>query len=293
MITSEFRRVAIVGAGLIGASFGIAVERVRPGISIVAFDRPDVLRKLRNRGLGWETCNDLNAAVHDADLIYIALPVRATIEALPEIASSCSPHALVTDSGSTKTQICKQAQRCFAQSDSAGAKFIGGHPIAGKETAGMENADAEFFRGSRYVLIGSATDMEADARVRCFVDLLRAIGAEPVWMDPETHDWAMGVVSHMPQMLAIALARVIADESDENGLPVPLAGNGLRDMLRIAGSEYEMWRDICLTNQGNIARSLDRAAQAIDFLRTHLASRELEQEFHSANRIYKLLRKMN
>lgn len=108
-------------------------------------------------------------------------------------------------------------------------------------------------------------------------------------MDAETHDWAMAVVSHMPQVVSIALARVVADETDETGLPASLAGSGLRDMLRIAGSQYEMWRDICLTNSENISRSLDRTAQAIDFLRTHLKSWELAEEFRAANDVYKSL----
>ena len=122
-----------------------------------------------------------------------------------------------------------------------------------------------------------------------FIELVRAIGAEPMWSDADTHDWAMAVVSQMPQLMVVALARVIADETDETGLPLSLAGRGLRDLLRIAGSPYHVWRDICLTNADNIGRSLDRAAQAIDFLRTHLTSRELEQEFRAANDLYKSL----
>lgn len=198
---------------------------------------------------------------------------------------NCGEHALVTDAGSTKTQICETARRSFADR----AKFLGGHPVAGKEQSGAENADAELFRGAKYVLIGGGSEKKGDLRVQQFVKLLREIGAEPAWTDAETHDWAMGVVSHMPQLVAIALARVIADETDETGLPVSLAGNGLHDMLRVAGSQYEMWRDICLTNADNLSRSLDRTAQAIDFLRTHLKSWELAEEFRTANDVYKLL----
>ena len=283
----DFRRVAILGAGLIGASFGAAMEKARPGVSIVAHDRPEVLRKLRESKFGWETSEDLGDAVRGADLIYMALPVGAAIEMLPEIASRCDAQALVTDAGSTKARMCKEAAKAFGD----GAKFLGGHPIAGREVSGFEHADADLFRGKRYVLIhdGRGKD-ESDFRVQRFEDLLRAIGAEPVWSDAETHDWAMAVVSQMPQLAAIAVARVIADETDETGLPLSLAGSGLRDLLRTAGSPYEVWRDICMTNTENIARSLDRAAQAIDFLRTHLTSRELEQEFAGANKVYKTLR---
>ena len=285
----EIRRIAIVGAGLIGASFGMAAEKALPGASIAAYDKPEVLRKLHTRGFSWETTEDLSRVVHAADLVYVALPVSAIIQALPEIAAHCSADALVTDTGSTKTHICDTATRSFAERRERTAKFLGAHPITGKELSGAEHAEAGIFHAAKYALIGNEAEESQDPRVTGFVELLRGIGAQPVWIDADTHDWAMAVVSHMPQLVSIALARVIADETDETGLPASLAGSGLRDMLRIAGSHYEMWRDICLTNADNLARSLDRAAQAIDFLRTHLKSWELAGEFRAANEVYKSL----
>ena len=97
------------------------------------------------------------------------------------------------------------------------------------------------------------------------------MGARPIWTDPETHDWAVGIVSHLPQLVSVALARVVQDETDETGLPLSLSGPGLQDMLRLAGSPYEIWRDILLTNTDNASRALDRLAQAVDYLRTNLA----------------------
>ena len=285
----EIRRIAVVGAGLIGASFGMAAGKALPGVSIAAYDKPEVLRKLHARGFSWESTEDLNSAVRDADLVYIALPVSAIIQVLPEIAVHCRADALVTDAGSTKAQICDAATRSFAERKGPTAKFLGGHPIAGKELTGSEHAEAGIFHGAKYALIGNESEECQDSRITCFVELLRGIGAQPVWIDADTHDWAMAIVSHMPQLVSIALARVIADETDETGLPASLAGNGLRDMLRVAGSHYEMWRDICLTNADNLSRSLDRAAQAIDFLRTHLKSWELADEFRVANDVYKSL----
>jgi prephenate dehydrogenase len=282
---SGFRRVAILGTGLIGGSFALATRRQFPDISVVGLDRPDVLRRAQSRGAIGEAASDLVSAVRGADLVYIALPISAAIESLPAIASSAAPHALVTDACSTKTVICRAAVDHFR----AGARFLGGHPISGKEISGIEHADAELFRGSRYVLIGSAED--SDPRVKNFVSLLHAIGATPDWYDAETHDWALGIVSHLPQLLSVALARVVQDESEETGLPTSLAGQGLQDMLRLAGSPYSVWRDICLTNSENISRAMDRLAQAIDYLRTHLTSKDLEPEFRAANELYKLLHK--
>jgi prephenate dehydrogenase len=180
--------------------------------------------------------------------------------------------------------ICREAQKHFR----GGARFLGGHPMAGKEHSGIEHADADLFRGSRYALIASEND--PDPRVEHFAALLKHIGAEPVWCDADTHDWAVGIVSHLPQLASIALAHVVADETDETGLPVTLAGSGLADMLRLAGSPYDIWRDTCLTNRENIAHALDRLAQAIDYLRTHLTTKDLEHEFKTANEIYRALR---
>ncbi len=257
-----FQRVAILGTGLIGGSFGLALRKHFPGISIVGYDRAEMLEAAIARGAVREAAQNLAAAVRGADLVYIALPIGATIEALPAVGAARVAAALVTDSGSTKAAICRAARNAFA----GGARFLGGHPMAGKEKSGIARADADLFSGARYALIGSADD--PDPRVQGFAALVRKLGAEPVWCDADTHDWAVGIVSHLPQMLAVALARVVQDETDETGLPLSLAGPGLQDMLRLAGSPYGLWRDVAHTNTENIARALDRLEQAVEYLRT-------------------------
>jgi prephenate dehydrogenase len=286
MPDASFSRIAILGTGLVGGSFGLAVRKQLGGAHVVGWDRADVLDRALARGAIEEAALDLATALRDADLVYVALPIGVTLDLLPQIAAHCSAQALVTDACSTKATLCKAAIGHFL----GGARFLGGHPLAGKEVSGIEHADAELFRGARYALIASESD--ADPRVERFAALVRRIGAEIIWCDAETHDWAAGIVSHLPQLIAVALARVVLDETDETDLPVSFAGRGLRDLLRIAGSPYELWRDVCLTNTDNIARSLDRVAQAIDHLRTSLTRRELEDEFHASNELYKLLREL-
>jgi prephenate dehydrogenase len=284
-IRAEYTRVAVLGTGLIGGSFGLALRREFPAAVVVGFDRADVMERALACGAIGEDASDIASAVRGADLVYIALPIGATIEALPKIAGAADAKALVTDTGSTKALICQQAQKYFRGE----ARFLGGHPMAGKENSGIEHADADLFRGTRYALIASEGD--PDPGVEKFAALLRRIGAEPVWCDAETHDWAVGIVSHLPQLASVALAHVVADETDETGLPLTLAGPGLADMLRLAGSPYDIWRDTCLTNRENIAHALDRLAQAIEYLRTRLASKDLEQEFKIANELYVALRR--
>jgi prephenate dehydrogenase len=280
-----FHRVAIIGTGLIGGSFALALRELFPSVSLVGYSRSGSCERARAAGVVDEATPDLAAAVRGADLVYIALPIGASIESLGAIAKSAASSALVTDACSTKTVICRTAKDHFR----AGARFLGAHPMAGKEQSGVEHADAKLFRSAPYAFMG--TEADADPRVKSFVEIVRAIGARPIWSDPETHDWAVGIVSHLPQLVSVALARVVQDETDETGLPLTLSGSGLQDMLRLTGSPYDIWRDILLTNTDNISRALDRISQAVDYLRINLASREIQQEFQTANDLYKRLRK--
>ncbi len=281
-----FRRAAILGTGLMGGSFALALRCHFPQLQIIAWDRADILQQAAARGVIDEGFSELADAVREADLIYIALPIGAALEHLPEIAKHAAADSLVTDACSTKTVICHAAEKFFR----GGAQFLGGHPMSGKAVKGVENADAEIFVGAKYILIGNAKD--ADSRAQNFVALLEAFGAQPVWMDADTHDWAVGIVSHLPQLVSVALAQVIRDETDETGLPLSIAGPGLRDALRLAASPYGIWRDICLTNPDNIARALDRVAQAIDHMRTRLQSKDLQESFAAANELYRMLQEL-
>jgi prephenate dehydrogenase len=278
-----FRRIAVIGTGLIGGSFALALRKHLPEASVVGFDRKEALERGLWRGAIQDSAETIEDAVHGADLVYIALPIGATLEALPSVAAAAGPNALVTDAGGAKSIVCAQAAARFKN----GARFVAGHPMAGKEVSGIENADAELFRGAPYAVIG--TEDDPDPRVQNFADVLRAIGAKPVWCDAETHDWAVGIVSHMPQLVALALARVVADETDEAGMPVALAGTGLQDMLRLAGSPYGVWRDVFLANRENVSRALERLGQEIDHLRRNLSTKELEEEFRVANDLFALL----
>jgi prephenate dehydrogenase len=116
------------------------------------------------------------------------------------------------------------------------------------------------------------------------------MGARVMWLGAQQHDYAVGLASHLPQLVAVALASFLYDRLDENGLPITVAGSGLRDSLRLAGSPYSTWRDIVLTNRDVLSAALDLLTQRLDDLRERLASRELEADFDSANELYRLLR---
>jgi prephenate dehydrogenase len=310
-------RVSILGTGLIGGSFALALRKYTEGIHITAWDRRDTVARAKDLGAADEIFSgELKPAIESADLIYVALPISTTLDILPEIARHSPQHALVTDACSTKVRIVRAAEELF--SGSGEKLFLGGHPMAGKESSGIANADPNLFRDTTYALIGeSSSDMhdkvapesrsqaepdqspvrpepvrisKDDLRVVAFLKIIGKIGARPLWLGAQQHDYAVGLASHLPQLAAVALASFLYDHLDENGLPIALAGSGLRDTLRLAGSPYSTWRDIVLTNREVLSAGLDLFARRLDELRDKLASRELEADFDAANELYKLLR---
>jgi prephenate dehydrogenase len=287
------QRITILGTGLIGGSFALALKKYTTDLQIAGWDRAEAVLAATGRGaIDNAHHGELAAALRDADLIYIALPIGVTLDLLPEIAKHAAPHALITDACSTKLRIVHSATELFHSS--AGPIFLGGHPMAGREVSGIGNADADLFQRQTYALVGEVDapgeKSPRDSRISAFVKILEKIGARPLWLGAQQHDYAVGLSSHLPQLAAVALASFLYDRLDENGLPITLAGHGLRDSLRLAGSPYAVWRDIILTNREILSAELDLFARHLDDLRERLNSRELEADFDAANEIYKLLR---
>jgi prephenate dehydrogenase len=311
-------RVSIIGCGLIGGSFALALRKYTEGLHIAAWDRPEPVALAKELGAADQVFSgELQPAIQGADLIYIALPISTTLDVLPEIARHAAPHALITDACSTKVRIVQTAHELFPPRN--GPLFVGGHPMAGKESSGIANADAHLFRDTTYAFIressksledqaspespsgddprtpphaepGSASPISDDPRVAALLKIVAKLGARPLWLGAQQHDYAVGLASHLPQLAAVGLASFLYDHLDENGLPIALAGPGLRDSLRLAGSPYNTWRDIVLTNREVLSAALDLFARKLDDLRDRLASRELEADFDAANELYKLLR---
>jgi prephenate dehydrogenase len=284
------QRVSILGTGLIGGSFARALRKYTPDMQIAGWDKPEVILEARKNGIIDEGFfESLEPAIRRADLIYVALPIGTTLDLLPELAQHAPPHALVTDACSTKMRIWQAATELFVEE--IGPIYLGGHPMAGRELSGLAHADADLFQSATYALVGKADDTH-DPRIVAFVKILEKLGARPLWIGAQQHDYAVGLASHLPQLAAVALASFLYDRLDENGLPITLAGPGLRDTLRLAGSPYGTWRDIVLTNREVLSAALDLLARRIEDLRERLGSRELETDFDAANELYKLLRSL-
>jgi len=284
-----FRRAVILGTGLIGGSFGLALRKFAPEIRVAGWNRGGRAQEALAKGAVQEAFSgDLAPALEGADLVYIALPIGAIVDQLPEIMRLAAPGALVTDAASTKLRICRLADEIAARGAGKLPLMLPAHPMAGKEVAGIAHDEADLFQNTTYALV-VGEKVRGDARVREFLSLVERIGARPLWIGPEQHDRAVALASHLPQIVAVALASFLYERLDENGLPVTLAGPGLRDSLRLAGSSYSTWRDILLTNRDNIAGAIDLLSSRLDDIRERLASRELEADFDAANELYKLL----
>jgi prephenate dehydrogenase len=167
-------RVIILGTGLIGGSFALALRKCTKEMRVAGWDRAETVRQAQARGAIDEAFSgELAPALRNADLIYIALP-----------------HALVTDACSTKVRIAQAAAELFPTA--SGPFFLGGHPMAGRELAGIGNADADLFRGNTYALIGAST-LKDDPRISAFVKILEKIGTRPLWLGAPQHDYAVGL----------------------------------------------------------------------------------------------------
>lgn len=284
-----FKRIAIIGLGLIGGSWGLALEKTGCAAQRIGFDAPGVLKRATESGAIHEAATGVDEAARNADLVILATPVGKILELLPQVKTAAHPHALITDVGSTKQRIVQRAKELPA----GGALFLGGHPLAGKEHSGIEHADSELFQHACYAVVPLSETAMEDARARAFISLIESLGAQPCVTDAASHDVAMAYLSHLPQILSTGLAGMVAERAGQEGLPLQLAGSGFRDLTRLAESPYSMWRDICLTNIENIQAALDAMIQKLDTIKTHLGTRELEKEFDQARKLRQKLREQD
>ncbi|HTM51753.1 MAG TPA: prephenate dehydrogenase [Bryobacteraceae bacterium] len=276
--------VAIVGVGLIGGSFGLALKKAGFRGEIVGVSSPAALAEARRRG-AIDRGAPLADAARDADLIYLAQPIGRIMDTLRRIDDLATGGALITDAGSTKSAIVALARKVVTR-----CQFLGGHPMAGKEKRGASEADAGLFAGRAYVLTpDSAKDLKTPRAVE-FVKWIERIGAVPVVLGPDQHDLVVSFTSHLPQLASTALAATVA-ENLESREDLEVAGPGLMDMTRLAKSSYEIWRDILATNSDSIDRALAAYIARLEHLRENLRTRRMQHEFEAGAALATRLRR--
>jgi len=270
---APFRRIAIVGVGLIGGSIGLAVRRLTRGARVVGIDRPAVLRAARTRRAIDEATPSLARGLRGADLVILALPVDAILEVLPRLSRLLAEGAIVTDVGSTKEAIDTTARRT-----GLGMRFVGGHPMAGSERSGIARADGRLFKGAPWILCPARDAASAGrsagrrrrsgAAARRVAVLVRRLGARPAFLDPRSHDRAIARLSHLPQLVSVALTNAAGSRETRSFLH--LSGPGLLRMSRLADSPPALWDGILRTNRRAATRALDDFSREIGRLRASL-----------------------
>ena len=274
--STEFKHICIVGCGLIGGSFALALRRAGFMGKITACGGKRSPKIAVQRGVvdAIEESFD-RGDVCQADLIYLAAPIGAIIDFLRTKSKLIMPGAIVTDAGSTKVEICRVAREVLTSD----VTFIGGHPMAGSEHTGVEYARADLFDRATYALtIGQGIDQTEFNRFRSLVE---STGARVLPVEAEDHDKAVAMISHLPQLVASALASLLGTENDQGFVDLELsrrmAASGWRDMTRLAGSAWSVWRDICLTNQQNISTSVGSLIAELQSLKDALDARDFNR----------------
>jgi prephenate dehydrogenase len=267
-------KVAVLGVGLIGGSIGLAARR-RLEAEVVGSGRsPERLARAVELGAIDRGAGSLAEACEGADVVFCCGPVAALPGQVREALAASGPETVVTDVGSTKGELVEAV--------GGDERFIGGHPLAGAETAGAENAREDLFEGARWYL--TPTERSSGLLYDRLQRMLSALGARPQAIDPEGHDRLMAAISHLPHVLANALACEAADSLAQESERLPDVGPSFRDMTRVAGSNPAIWADIFATNREAVARSIDsvgeRLRRAADLIRE--GDREALAAWHGA-----------
>jgi prephenate dehydrogenase len=278
------RQITIIGNGLIGGSLGLALKKRKLVGRIVGCDRPALLERAQEKGAIDAGVTDPAEAIRGSSMVVLAAPVIAIIDLIERLGPVLPVKTLLTDVGSTKAEVVAHAQKSLGKA--ARQQFLAGHPMAGKEQAGVEAADADLFQGAAWFVTPLPGQDVYSGQSGEFLEWIEKLGARIASLQAQEHDQLCAWISHLPQMISTALAAALVDEFGTAPL-LEAGGRALREMTRISSSPYSMWRDIAITNKHNIADALHKLEQRLAHIRENLDSRELAVEFERAHELKK------
>lgn len=279
-------RVAIIGLGLMGGSLALALRRAGLASHIVGCGRQVLIDRAREMGAIDSGSTDAGEAVSGCEYVILCTPVETSIALMSQIAPRLAPNALITDVGSTKQSFADAARELFGSE--ARRRVLPGHPLAGRELSGLEHATEDLYRSCIWVL--TPLNSELTAAQQSLAAALEAIGARVLFSTPAEHDRVLAYTSHLPQMLSTALALTLSQNFQPEAPGLEIHGNGLRTMLRLAGSEPKMWEQIAASNRLNLARALESMEASIRELRQSLGQPEFRIKFEQGRDFAKLLK---
>lgn len=267
-----FQRLALIGCGLMGGSFALALRQAGLVAHVAGFSASEGTRaKAHQLGVIDSICTSAAEAAQGADLVLVAVPVRATEATLRAIDPVLSPGALLMDVGSTKGDVVAAARSALQRSL---ACFVPAHPIAGKEVAGIEHADPTLYRDRQLIL--TPLPETPPERVQQAHQLWQALGSRVIELSPEDHDASFAAVSHLPHLTAFALVNAVARQP-HGAQHLSMAGPGFRDFSRIAASDPCVWRDILLANRDEVLRQSALLREALHEFEVAMQSDNAEQ----------------
>jgi prephenate dehydrogenase len=277
-----FDQLGLIGCGLIGGSFALALKQARLVKRVVGYSKsPSTTERARQLGVIDVAAPSALLAVSGADLVLIAVPVAASEATFKAIRHGIADNALVMDVGSTKRDVIAAAERGLQQQLS---HFVPAHPIAGKELSGVEHAEARLFVDRQVVL--TPVESTRRANLQRAAQVWTDVGAKVVHMTPEAHDAAFAAVSHLPHLLAFAFTNAVAGQPDGSQF-LAVAGSGFRDFSRIAASDPAMWRDVLLANREQVLLQSQAFRKALLQMEALIASgdgKSLEEAIAAASR---------
>ena len=280
-----FKQVTIIGTGLVGGSLGLALKKRQLAGRIVGCDRAPVLERAQDCGAIEAGTTDPADAVRGSDLVVLATPVIAILDLIGRLGPVLPAKTLVTDVGSTKVEVVQRAAKSFGRN--AGQRFLAGHPMAGTENAGVEFADPDLFEGAAWLFTPLPRQNVHAGQCGEFIHCAEKMGAKIAVVDSAEHDRFCAWISHLPQMISTALAAALVEEFGPDAPLLDIGGRALREMTRISGSPYSMWRDIAITNRKNLSDALQKLEQRLAHIRENLDSKQLAVEFEQAHQLRK------
>ena len=280
------RQITIIGTGLIGGSLGLALKKQKFQGRIIGCDSAGVMDRARTRGAIDDAIALPTDAVRGSNVVVLASPVGAIIDLIGNVGPVLPPKTLLTDVGSTKTEVLAKAKSVFGKA--VGKRFLAGHPMAGKEQSGVDFADPDLFQGAAWFFTPVHGQNMYSGMGGEFLEWIEKIGARTGSIDAEEHDKLCAWISHLPQMISTALAATLVDEYGDEAPLLEAGGRALREMTRISSSPYSMWRDIAITNKKNIQDALHKLEQRLAHIRENLHTKELAIEFERAHHLRKL-----
>ena len=278
-----FGKMTIIGVGLLGASLAKACKERDLVEEVAGYGRNrENLEKARALKIIDHCPADLAEAVKDADLIVLCTPVTTIIPLIQNMIARIRPGALITDVGSVKEPIVKEAEKLVPK----GVFFVGSHPIAGGENSGLEASTANLYQGAKCIV--TPTDKTNNSALEKTSALWQAVGMQIINLSAEEHDFVFGAVSHLPHIVVYALMNTLGSlRTQDNREVTAFSGAGLKDITRIASSDPVMWRDICLSNRNHSLDLIDRFQNKLDEIRSTIEKGDgqaLKEEFIAANK---------